>query len=96
MAQQVKDLALSLLWFKSLLWRKFNPWPRNIHMPQVWPKTKQSMILPNAERECESTTPNILVVRIKLGATTWHYLLMVTYSITYQFYSYLHSPETHL
>ena len=32
--QQVKALLL------SLLWRRFDPWPRNFHMPQVWPKTK--------------------------------------------------------
>ena len=27
-AQQVKDLVLSLLWLRSLLWHKFNPCPR--------------------------------------------------------------------
>ena len=34
MAQQIKDLAWSLLWLR------FAPWPRNFHMPQVWPKKK--------------------------------------------------------
>ena len=34
MAQQVKDPAL------SLLWPRFDPWPRNFHMPQAW-KTKE-------------------------------------------------------
>ena len=34
MAQQVKDLALSLLGYG------FNPWPGNFHMLQAWPKTK--------------------------------------------------------
>ena len=38
--QQVKDLALSLQWLWSLLWHGFDPWPRNFHMPQVWPKIK--------------------------------------------------------
>ena len=33
-AQQIKDLAWSLLWLR------FAPWPRNFHMPQVWPKKK--------------------------------------------------------
>ena len=28
----VKNLVL------SLLWRRFNPWPRNFHKPWVWPK----------------------------------------------------------
>ena len=27
MAQQVKDLALSLLWLMSLLWYRFDLWP---------------------------------------------------------------------
>ena len=31
----VKDSAL------SLLWRECNPWPRNLHMPQVQPKRKR-------------------------------------------------------
>ena len=29
MAQQVKDLALSLLWLWFQLWYGFEPWPRN-------------------------------------------------------------------
>ena len=29
----VKDPALSLLWFKSLLWCGFDPWPGNFYMP---------------------------------------------------------------
>ena len=28
----VMDLVLSLLWLR------FDPWPRNFHMPQAWPK----------------------------------------------------------
>ena len=32
-AQWVKDRPLSLLWLRSLLWREFNPWPRNFRMP---------------------------------------------------------------
>ena len=32
---RVKDLAL------SLLWQGFDPWPRNVHMPQVQPKEKK-------------------------------------------------------
>ena len=34
-AQQVKDLAL------SLLWHQFDPWPGNFCMLWVWPKQKQ-------------------------------------------------------
>ena len=32
----VKDLVLSLLWFRS------SPWPGNLHMPQAWKKKKSS------------------------------------------------------
>ena len=37
-AQQAKDLPLSLLWLGLQLWHGFNPWPRNFHMPWAWPK----------------------------------------------------------
>ena len=35
MAQWVKDPALSLLWFGSLLWYRFHPWLRNFCMPRA-------------------------------------------------------------
>ena len=38
MAQQVKDLALSLQWLGLLLWHRFNTWPGNFHMLWVQPK----------------------------------------------------------
>ena len=44
MAQQVKDLALSLQQPRLLVWRGFNPWPGNFYMPQAKPKTKQKKI----------------------------------------------------
>ena len=31
MAQQVKDLTLSLLRLRLLLWHRFAPWPGNFH-----------------------------------------------------------------
>ena len=40
MAQQVKDLASSLLWLWLLLWRGFDPWPGNFGMRQAQPETK--------------------------------------------------------
>ena len=40
MVRQVKDLALSLLWIRLLLWPEFDPWPKNFHVLQVWPKQK--------------------------------------------------------
>ena len=38
MAQQVKDLVLSLQWRSSMLWCGLDLWPRNFHMLQAWPK----------------------------------------------------------
>ena len=40
--QWIKDLVLSLLWLRLLLWHRFNPWPRNFHMPWMHPKRKKS------------------------------------------------------
>ena len=34
-AQQAKDLVLSLQELRSLLWYRFYPWPRNFYMPKV-------------------------------------------------------------
>ena len=42
MAQQVKDLVLSLLRLWFLLCRGFDPWPRNFHMP--WAQPNQTKI----------------------------------------------------
>ena len=41
MAQQVKDPVLSLQQLRSLLRHRFDPWPRNLHMPQVCPPPKK-------------------------------------------------------
>ena len=38
MAQHVKDLALSLLWLGSLLWRGFDLCLGNFCMLQAWPE----------------------------------------------------------
>ena len=40
-AQWVKDPALSLLWLWSLLWHRFDPWPRYFCMLQVGPEKKK-------------------------------------------------------
>ena len=36
----IKDLALSLLWLRLLLWHRFDLWPRNLRMLQACPATK--------------------------------------------------------
>lgn len=48
MAQQVKDLALSLLWPWLLLERGFHAWPGNFHMLRVQLKTKNKNPPPEA------------------------------------------------
>ena len=41
MAPQVKDLVLSLLWLRSLVWHGFDPWPGKLHMLQARPQGKK-------------------------------------------------------
>ena len=41
MAQKVKNMVLSLQCLGSLLWHRFDPWPRNFYMLLAQPKTKQ-------------------------------------------------------
>lgn len=38
--QWVKDSVLSLEWLGSLLWLRFNSWPRKFYMYQAQPKNK--------------------------------------------------------
>ena len=45
MVQRVKDLVLSLLWFRLQVWHKFHPWPQDFCMLWVWPKRGKSNIL---------------------------------------------------
>ena len=42
MALQVKELALSLLWLRSLLAYPLDPQPRNFHMLQARPEKKDT------------------------------------------------------
>ena len=41
MAQQVKDLVLSLQQLGLLLKHRFHLSPKNFHIPQAWPKKKK-------------------------------------------------------
>ena len=40
-AQWTKDPALSLQWFRSLMWCRFYLWPGNVYMLQVWGKKRK-------------------------------------------------------
>ena len=43
MVQQVKDLVLSLLWLRLLLWHRFDSWPEELpHAVSVVKKSVQS------------------------------------------------------
>ena len=42
MAKQVKDLVLSLLWFRSLLWSGLDPWLRNMHAADASKENRQT------------------------------------------------------
>mgnify|MGYP007071231767 CR=1 FL=1 len=52
MVQQVRDSELSLWQLGSLLWGRFDPWPRNFHMPRVQKKKKKKK---KKERKKKST-----------------------------------------
>ena len=43
MSQQVKDLGLSLLWLRSQLWRRFDPWPGKFCIQQAKEGRKEGM-----------------------------------------------------
>ena len=36
----VKDLVLSLLWLRLMLWFGLDPWPGNFCVPWAWPKNE--------------------------------------------------------
>lgn len=44
LSQWVNDLALSMQYHGSLLWHRFNPWPRNFCMSWAQPKTWEEKI----------------------------------------------------
>ena len=67
MGQQVKDLALSLLWLCLQLWRGFDPWPGHVHMTQARPKKKKK------ERKQKSfRLTNFFFLILLFRATPWH------------------------
>ena len=43
-AQQVQDTVLLLQWLGSLLWCRFDPWPRNFHRLCLQPKKKKKKV----------------------------------------------------
>ena len=52
-AQQVKDLVLSLLQLRSLPWRMFDIWPRNFFRQQVWPENLGSVCRCELQQKCQ-------------------------------------------
>ena len=64
-AQWVKDPELSLWWLRSLLWHRFNLWPRNFCMPWMWPKK----IFLNKENK-----PHFVIHQLVVKSTECDYL----------------------
>ena len=60
MAQQVKDLALSLQQLRSLICPGFDPWPRNFHLPWVWPKSKNKNKNKNKDKQNKTRKNKIM------------------------------------
>ena len=46
---------LSLQWLGLLLWHGFDPWPKNFHMPWLWPKKKKKEEEEEEEKKAEKT-----------------------------------------
>ena len=56
MAQQVKELALSLLWRGLLLWQGFDHWPGNFLMLWMQPKKKKERERQNVLTDLDLTS----------------------------------------
>ena len=81
-AQQVKDLVLSLQWHRSLLWHGFNPWPRNFHMAQVGPK-KNFLFLNFLEaRGIINSQNHIITLSIQTVFSNNHCVHLSTFTLT--------------
>ena len=62
-----KDPVLSLLWLRSLLWFRFDPWPGNFPTSQAWPKkkNKQTKKKNQGKQNWEDKVPTSTGVRQK-------------------------------
>ena len=54
MAQWVKALALSLQQFRSLLWGRFDPWPRNFYTPGAAQKKDKNEFIYETETDSQT------------------------------------------
>ena len=48
------QLVLPQLWYRLQMQLRFDPWPRNFHMPLVWPKKKKN----KKQKTQKQTKPN--------------------------------------
>ena len=67
MAQQVKDLAL------SLLWRRFDPWVENIHMPWACPPQNNK----NTQQVIKEMKSNGIIYFSTFKSTTFIYPIQI-------------------
>lgn len=56
MAQQIRDLALSLRWLWLQLWNGFNPWRGNFRILWVWPKPTTTTRVETGEKTTDKQT----------------------------------------
>ena len=66
-AQGAKDLALSLLWLKLLLWYRFNTWPRHSKLPPPPKKNNTQKPTPTVYRQKKRLIDLKSIVEVKLS-----------------------------
>ena len=71
LVQWVKDLALPQLWCRWQLWLRFDPWPRNFHMPQVQGGKKKEKGI-GLQRHNEPSQLGLSKPQISFGLSTMH------------------------
>lgn len=48
----------------SLLWLGFSPWPKNLHVPQAWPKKEgEKTENEKADHRVEENIPNTYLIK---------------------------------
>ena len=92
-AQQVKDQALSLLWLRSQLWHRFDPWPRNFHMPWGAHKRRGGKISNFSNTQLRGKSPLSFDFEFRIFPFP-HSLLPIMHPYSYTYTSLeLHKPH---
>lgn len=84
-AQRVKDPALLQLWHRSQLQLGFHTWPRNFHMPCMWPKKRKKemqiwrCLLSLPFRDWTLLTAQNIFVQMFFSVFVWFFLLLLLF-----------------